>query len=291
MVYIMGADESSAWPMSDRPLSDRGLPPDAGAARPSRRFRTPRTIAALMLREMQTSYGRTAGGYAWALLEPVGGIALLSWIVAIGFRIREPSLGTVFPLFMATGMVLLTMFNGISRKVANALTFSKPLLFYPGVAFTDALIARFALWFLTQLLVLYIILGGIFLIYDVPLLLDVGAMVAAVALTALLALGVGVLNCFLFNMLPIWANVWGILTTPLFLISTIFYVYEDIPRGYQDIAWWNPLIHVVGLMRRGVYSTYDATWASPFYVACVGSATLLLGLVLLHRFHRDFLNR
>jgi capsular polysaccharide transport system permease protein len=260
-------------------------------ARPARRFRTVRTIVALMLREMQTSYGRTAGGYAWALLEPIGGIALFTWIVSVGFRIREPAIGTNFPLFFATGMLMLTMFNGVSGKVAQSLNFSRPLLFYPGVAYTDALVARFALAFLTQILVLYIVFGGIYAIFDLPLLFDVRALVAGVALTGLLALGIGTLNCFLFNFFPLWGNLWAILTTPLFIISTVFYAYEDIPREYQDIAWWNPIIHVVGLMRRGVYPTYDAGWISPFYVGCVGAFCLVMGLLFLHRFHRDFINR
>lgn len=291
-VYIMGAIESSMrGPMSDRPLSDAPRPAGAPFARPARRFRTPRTILALMLREMQTSYGRTAGGYAWALLEPIGGIVLFTWIVSVGFRIREPAIGTNFPLFFATGMLMLTLFNGVSGKVAQSIAYSRPLLFYPGVAYTDALAARFALAFLTQILVLYLVVGGIYAVFGLPLLFDVGALVGGVALAGLLALGVGVLNCFLFNIFPLWSSLWSILTTPLFLISTVFYAYEDIPRAYQDIAWWNPLVHVVGLVRRGVYPTYDAQWASPFYVAVVGGVCLTLGLVFLHRFHRDFINR
>ena len=278
--------------MTETPLSP---PPGAGpplrpAAAP-RQFRTSRTIGALILREMQTSYGRSPGGYAWTLLEPIGGIAILTFILATGFRIREPSLGTSFPLFLATGLLTLTMFMTIAGKVAASIGSNKSLLFYPGVKYTDALIAVFVLTFLTQVLVLYIILVGIHVLYDVSSILDLGAVFSSVLLTALLGLGVGTLNCFLFEIYPLWANIWRVITRPLFLISCVMFTFEDIPAQYQDIAWWNPIIHVIAIMRRGFYPSYDADYASPVYVGLVGSITLMLGLLFLHRFHRDILNR
>ena len=60
-------------------------------------FATPRIIVALILREIGTSYGRSPGGYIWALAEPVLGIALLTAIFSIGFRI--PPLGNNFSIF------------------------------------------------------------------------------------------------------------------------------------------------------------------------------------------------
>lgn len=36
-------------------------------------FATFRTVMAMVLREMTATYGRTPGGYIWAIIEPVGG--------------------------------------------------------------------------------------------------------------------------------------------------------------------------------------------------------------------------
>ena len=47
-------------------------------SRPNRRFASLRAIGALILREMATTYGRSPGGYAWALIEPVVGTAVLT---------------------------------------------------------------------------------------------------------------------------------------------------------------------------------------------------------------------
>ena len=50
-------------------MSDIDLPPQPQLRPP--RVQTFRTISALIMREMQTTYGRSPGGYLWAVLEPV----------------------------------------------------------------------------------------------------------------------------------------------------------------------------------------------------------------------------
>lgn len=260
------------------------------AAAQARRFRTPRTILALMLREMQTTYGRSPGGYVWAILEPVGGIALLTLILSVGFRIREPALGTSFPLFFATGVLPLSIFTSISGRVAGAIRFSRPLLFYPGVVYSDAVLGRFLLTFLTQLLVFYIVMVGIHLIFDVATIRNYPAIFGAFALAGLLGLGVGVFNCFLGSVWTLWPSIWSILTRPLFLVSGIFFIYDDIPRDFQPYALYNPLIHVVGLMRRGFYATYDAPYVSVVFVALAALVPMALGFMLLNRHVKVILN-
>jgi capsular polysaccharide transport system permease protein len=282
---------SDAGETASRPPGSRGEAAPIRPAASPRRFKTPRTIGALILREMQTTYGRSPGGYAWAFLEPIGGIALLTLILVSGFRVREPALGSNFQLFFASGLLVLTMFLAISGRVAQSINFSRNLLFYPGVKYTDALIARFLLNMLTQTLVFLVIVSGIVILFDVQTIIDPLPILAGVGLTGLVALGIGTLNCFLFNMVPVWEPIWQILTRPLFLVSTVFFTFEQIPQQYQDIGWWNPLVHLVALIRQGLYPSYDAYWVTPLYPATLGTLTLVFGLLFLRRFHGDILNR
>ena len=110
--------ERAGAPSTSLPL------PRAPRRSPKRRFASLRTIAALILREMTTTYGRSPGGYLWAILEPVAGIALLTAIFAMSFR--SPALGDSFPLFYATGMMPFMMFTGIHSKVSQSLSFNRP---------------------------------------------------------------------------------------------------------------------------------------------------------------------
>ena len=60
-----------------------------------------RATLALILREMSTSYGRTPGGYLWAVAEPVAAVALLTVVFALAFD--HPPIGRDFALFYASG--------------------------------------------------------------------------------------------------------------------------------------------------------------------------------------------
>lgn len=256
--------------------------------RTKRPFATLRTIMALVLREMVTSYGRSPGGYIWSVLEPVAGIALLTVIFSAGFR--SPALGTSFPLFYATGMLPFLMYTDVSGKVALSILFSKPLLAYPAVTYLDAILARFLVNMLTQLLVAYLVLFGIMLIFDTQTVPDYPTIILSFTLAATLALGIGTLNCYLFIRFPLWQRAWSILMRPMFIISGIFFLFESIPEIYRDILWYNPLVHIIGMMRRGFYADYDGTYISVTYVVGIAMMCMMIGLLLLHRSHRDLVN-
>lgn len=264
------------------------LPSGTALHRKKRRFASLRTIFALILREMVTTYGRSPGGYLWAVLEPVAGIALLTAIFSTGFR--APALGTNFPIFYATGMVPFLMYSDVSGKVAMSLLFSRPLLAYPAVTFIDAIFGRFIVNMLTQLFVAYIVLFGIMMIFETRLVPDYPTIVLVFLLNASLALGVGTMNSFLFTRFPVWQRAWSIIMRPMFLISCIFFVFESVPQPYRDILWYNPLVHIIGLMRRGFYASYDGTYISVLYVLALSMGLFMTALLLLRRTHRDIIN-
>jgi capsular polysaccharide transport system permease protein len=274
--------------MPESPLP--ALPADLPrTGRPHRRsFASGRVILALMLREMSTRYGRTPGGYVWALLEPLGGVLIL----AIGFSllVRSPPLGTSFILFYATGMMPFDLFQKVSNATAKSLRFSRPLLAYPAVSWIDTLLARFLLNTLTSMTISYILLSAILMFSDSRSVVDIWPVLTAMSLAALLGLGVGSVNAVLTGFYPTWESIWSIITRPLFIISGILILYETLPNVAQDILWWNPLLHIVGEMRSGFYPMYDANYVSLVYVLLLSMALLAFGLMLLRRFHREILD-
>lgn len=254
----------------------------------ARRYATARTVVALMLREMSTRYGKSAGGFIWAVLEPLGVIIILA--LAFGLLLRAPALGTSFILFYASGYLPFDLYQSVSRFVARSLIFSKPLMFYPSVTWIDAILARFILNTLTGLMVAYILLAGLLAFIDTRIVLHVWPIVEAMGLAALLGLGVGTLNCALSGLFSTWDLIWSIFTRPLFLASGVLFIYEDMPHMVQNILYYNPLIHILGILRTGLYPMYNADYASWPFVVGVSLATLAMGLLLLHRYNKDILN-
>lgn len=265
------------------------LPPEPALRPVQTPLSTPRAIIALVLREMSTTYGRSPGGYLWAVLEPAAGIALLTAIFSAGFR--NPPLGTSFALFYAAGMLPFLMFSEITSKLGQTLGFSRALLAYPRVTFLDAVIARLALAFFTQLMVHFVVIGAIFYFLAPSTVLDFWKISVAYLMTLALATGIGTFNSFLIMAYPLWQTVWAITTRPLFLISAIFFLFETVPRPYSDYLWYNPLVHIIGMMRDGYYPYYHPNYVSVIFVLGLSALLGLAGLFLLHRYHRDILDR
>lgn len=245
-------------------------------------------IVALVLREMVTTYGRSPGGYLWALLEPIAAIGLLSVVFSLAFH--APSLGSSFPLFFASAYLPFMLFLDVTNKVASALRFSRPLLAYPAVTVLDVIAARFILNVATHILVFVIVMAAILVTAGHAGEIDVPRVIDGLAMAAVLALGVGSVNCYLSTAYPIYERLWSVLTRPLVIVSGLFFLLEDVPAKVRDILWLNPLYHVTGEVRAGMYTSYDALYVTPLYVYLPALALFVLGLALLRKDYRTLVN-
>jgi capsular polysaccharide transport system permease protein len=251
------------------------------------RFLSLRTITALVLREMESTYGRQPGGYLWAVLQPIGMIVLLS--LAFGILVNKPPLGTSFIFFYAIAYLPFDMYGSLSMKISTALNYSHPLLSYPRVTWMDAILARFILTVLTQVTVFCIVVGGITMLYETRSHFQLIPVMQGLGMAATVGLGIGLLNCLLSGLFPVWTTIFGILSRPLFLASGVLFLPDSMPRGVQDVLWWNPLVHIIGLVRRGFFPTYDAPFVSMYYGYGFGLVLIVVSLIFLQAYYKKIL--
>lgn len=264
--------------------------PPVGRAKPrATSFASGRSIIALILREMSTRYGKSPGGYVWAIVEPLGTLLLMSFVFSL--LLRSPSLGNSFLLFYTTGYIPFMLYNQTLMAVMNALNFSRPLLLYPAVNWLDAILARFLLNALTSITVGCIVLFGILEFTDATAVLEFRHMLIAMALAALLGLGHGTLNCALVGLFPVYASIWSIATRPLLIAAGVFFLYEDLPPTIQSILDWTPWIHFTAMFRQGVYPTYGPDFISIPLMLIWALVPLMFGLLLLKRHRQRILMR
>jgi capsular polysaccharide transport system permease protein len=241
-----------------------------------------RVLFALLMREMTTRFGRSAGGYLWALIEPVGFIALLSLVFSQ--IAHTPPIGRSFPLFYATGHIAFSFYNDIAALTGRAVLVNRPLLNYPAVTALDTVLARFVLQVLTGLAVAVVVFSGILAVFADQVRIQPVPLITAFALAGFLGLGVGLVNTTLFALSKSWELVYGVLSRPLFLISAVFFTFESLPAAAREVLWWNPLIHLVGLMRAGFYPIYDDSHISVLYVLALALGLTVSGLLLMLAF-------
>ena len=278
----MPQDNQVAPPL---PPAQRPLGQGAGV---TRSFASLRAVGALMLREMATRYGKSPGGFIWALIEPLGMIMIMA--AAFSLLMRSPPLGNNFLLFYASGFLPFTLYNNVSGVVAASMNFSRPLLLYPAVTWIDAVLARFTLNTLSTILVMIVLLFAILNFTESRALITPAPIVQGCFLALLVAAGVGTLNCALFGLFPLWAQFWGIVTRPLVLASNVIFLYEGMPAAAQKFLWYNPLVHIVAHARTGIFPTYRPDYVDLTYAFNFGLITLFFGILLMGRYHRDILN-
>lgn len=254
-----------------------------------RSFRTSRTLAALLLREMSSTYGRTSVGYLWAILEPAAAIFLLTLVFSA--TLRTPGLGTSFALYYASGLLPFMAYSEISAKVSQALRFSKPLLAFPVITYVDPFLARGLLGAFAHMVIAMIVYSLIIIGFGLDVILDFPLLLMGYAMAFSMGFGVGVMNSFLFMKFPFWERLWGVLTRPLFFISCIFFLFETVPEPYRSFLWFNPLVHVTGRVREGIYATYEPSYISSIYVFGIALCLITLGFLLLRRHYRDLIHR
>lgn len=246
-----------------------------------------RSIGALILREISTRFGRTPGGIFWIFAQPIGAILILS--VAFGLLLRNPPLGNSFILFYASGMLPFLIYSGIQSAVQSALRYSRPLLMYPAVSWIDAVFARGIVEAIIGLCVLILVLCGALEYAGMSAALRIGPMVQAVVMLTVLGFGIGVFNCALAGLYPVWGTIWSMLSRPIFLGAGVIFLYDGLTPVLQAILWYTPWVHMTGLFRSGVYATYSPDYIEPVVVMLWALPVLLLGLLLLRRHHKTIL--
>ena len=230
------------------------------------------------MREIATRYGRSPGGYVWALLEPMAFIGLMSVLMStVG---RAPAMGDSFALFYASGFLAFNMYKGMESYLSSAVSANRSLLSYPNVAPIDSVIARFVLQGLTSLVVAAVILGGAMLTVHHKLHIYWAYLFEAVGFAWCLALGVALANIVLFFRFPIYETLFGILMRPLFLLSGVFYIPMQMPHPFSDYLLANPISHVVILFREGFYGESLLGGADTWFLGETSLIVLFIGLLL-----------
>ncbi|NRG18545.1 ABC transporter permease [Rhizobiales bacterium] len=241
-----------------------------------------RVIAALVIREMTTRYGNKIGGYIWAIVDPVAFIALMS--IVFSAIAHSPPIGRSFVLFYASGYMAFWIYRSMTDQVSQAAKSNRALLNYPIVSPFDTFVARAALQGGTQLAVCVLIFSGI-AVFITPLhSLDFQSLITASLVAITLGVGIGMLNSVLFRMSEVYQQVFNIINRPLFIVSGVFFLPESIPHPYQDYLLWNPVSHIIGWFRRGIYPSYRAAFVDEAWLIGIAIAALFTGLLITSAF-------
>lgn len=221
-------------------------------------------IHALILRETRTRFGKHQLGYAWALLEPASMILTFVIMFAVAKRGRAGDMDTFG--FLATGIIPYLLFTKTTTQVSQAINGNKGLLFYPQVKPLDVVLARVALEFCTYAAVFLFLMAANVLFRQELVVSDPLLIVIGFSLASLLGAGLGLVFMGLGQLSNVTDRTRGPLMRPFFWVSGLFFTAHSLPDHYRDLVLYNPVIHVVELVRAGWYSTQSSQYTNIPYV-------------------------
>jgi capsular polysaccharide transport system permease protein len=240
-----------------------------------------RVIYALMIRESRTRYGRTDLGYLWAIIDPT--IQLLvfwSLFVLLGRVVPVPA---SMPVFLITGILPFMFWRNSVGRGASAAQSNIPLLTYPQVKVIDVVIARVLLDTATFVVVTIMFVIGLKFLNGEPF----TSWVRVPILLATAVLGLfyfslcsAVFSSSLARIWPIWPDIFGYLSRPLYFASGIFFTLQSLPTGFRALAQFLPTAHMLEWIRTGAIPGFISTSYSAMYVIEFSTVILVIGMLI-----------
>lgn len=237
-----------------------------------------RVTVAMVFREIDARYGNKPGGYLWAFVDPVAYIVLLT-LVREALSSVAP-IGDSIALFIASGYIAYFCFQSVSSYIAQAVKGNKRLLSYPVISAFDVVMGRFFLQLITLVgIAVCILFVASFDAVRQPH-FNIFMMLQAGLVAALFGFGVGLSNVALFAVWPFYEKVFGMIMRPMFLLSGVFMLPDEIPPPYQAYLLYNPVVHLVMWFRKGIYADYRAGLLDITYVMESTVFVVMAGLIL-----------
>lgn len=244
-----------------------------------------RVIYALMLREMQARFGRSNIGYLWALVEPL----LLVGVFTLGYMAlgkRSPPQGMEFLPFLSTGIITYLSLRNIASRMSGAIESNRGLLFYPQVTPFDLMVGRLLLEGATFIAVFVVIIGGGVILGYASLPDRPFVLLLTLFFVVLLGAAIGMLQGAITMNFP-WIDrfmrpFWRL----MLWTSGVFFSLKQLPVSVQDVLVWNPILHVIELMRAAYFAQVEPYRVSYSYVGWWVLGAGFIGL-LCERMFRD----
>ena len=236
-------------------------------------------IYALLLRELSSRFGKSRGGFFWALVEPVAHLLVPVFVFAF---IRQRLLpGVEYPVFLVYGFLPFLLFKSICLQMVNGINATKGLLAYRQVLLLDVFIAKAIAHAVIQAIVFTIVLTGLAMFGFEVLPPRPVEFAAVLALTVMFAFGLGMVLAAVTSLVPDARSLVSIMFMPLYFISGILFPVTRFPDEWMRLLAINPVLHLVELSRSmGVEGDEPFKYLSLAYPVTLAVTLTIIGLML-----------
>lgn len=245
-------------------------------------------LHALIMREMQTRFGSYRLGYLWAPLEVMLQVAV--FLVIFGAVMKRVLPGMDYSLFLVSGIVPFFMFQRNATRALGAVEANKGLLMYRSIRHIDIVIARCLLELIIYFFSFWLIVLVMWLFANIGFSID-NLHIILIGFFGLFLLSFGL--ALIMMIVGFYGKEIGkivnIFFTILYLTSGIIYSIHIIPEPYLGYLLYNPIIHMIELMRNALSPSYPIHHIDMWYFFKWVIAVNFLGLLTYKAFEKDLI--
>jgi ABC-2 type transport system permease protein len=235
-------------------------------------FRYRDLLAQWTVRNVTLRYKRSVLGVVWTLLEPLTMMIILSVVFSTVFRFPQKN----YAIYVLGGLVFFDFFSRCTLQMAEEVATSQSLfhrIYLPRSVFAVATM----LSYLTHWFIALLPLTAIMLILGQPLTRAMLAVPLGMIFGALFALGCGLIVATVGSFFPDVKLVYQVLITAWFYATPIIYPLEIVPERLQPVFEFNPLYHLLRLVRDPFYGGGLPSAEGWLIVGCLAVATAVAG--------------
>jgi capsular polysaccharide transport system permease protein len=243
-----------------------------------------RVIHALIIRELNTRYGRDNLGFLWIMVEPLLFAGLVATIWRLWKGPEEHGIGII--AFVVTGYIPITLFrHGIGRS-AMIFTANSSLMYHRQIKVLDFVLARFIIELLGSMMAYLLIAGVLMLFGEFPVPANLGLFMAGWTLYALFSMSVCFIVAPLSEMSEVVERFIPVITYIMIPFSGLFTMSEWLPPAAREALMWSPFVNGMEMMRKGIWGNEVTAYYSIWNPIACSMIAAVIGLILCRRIRR-----
>ncbi len=242
-------------------------------------------LFALFVRELKTRFGDRRFGAFWVIGEPLLHLLILLFVFVFLRNRMMPQVP--FELFLITGLIPYFVFQHIVTGLMSCIDANKSLFAYRPVKPIDAYITRVILEVLIYSTIFILMLSGFGFFMGLSIFISQPLLFLGVFLTLILmGFAFGVIASLIVDVFPTAKIIIKVLMMPLYFLSGIMYPLWIVPSQYLDYLEYNPMLHLIELLRESFFSHYPTVNGISFnYPFSITLVALFLSLYF-YRYRR-----
>jgi capsular polysaccharide transport system permease protein len=238
-----------------------------------------RVLYALLMREVITRFGRENLGVLWLVAEPM----MFTLGVTALWTLMKADHGSNLPIvaFAVTGYSSVLMWRNTVGKCIGGIAQNINLLYHRNVRVIDVMVTRILLEMIGAS-ASFIVLTLVFLAFEwIEPPRDLSLVLAGWAMLAWFGAGLALLLGSLASFTELVERFWHPASYLLFPLSGVAFMVDWMPRPFQEILLWLPMVHAVELIREGFFGDVVRAHHDMGYMAMFNLILTYAGLVVL----------